>query len=397
MTDPRAEYERRLAAWREQIAALDRVNFIISNIRLAIALVGVVLLWMAFVRWSISPAWPLAAWLAFGALAVVHARRLARYERARAAARVYLRGLDRLGGRWAGTGRDGAHFLEGHPYAGDLDLFGPASLFELLNTARTEIGELTLADWLRAPARLPEVRARHTAIDELRPRLDFKEDVAVLAAETPIGRTDLLAAWAASTPVRFAPALRAALAACTVITIALTVLVYRDLAAPEWLFGWLFVETGLASIWRRPFHHVLHAIETPERDLGLLAGLLARIESEPFTSPRLAALHQALLTDGVPPSRRIARLRTLVSWLDSTHNPMFAPIAFVLVLRQQLAIADLDGATVDSSAIPLIDDGRVHQVQVARPSRPSPTSGPTIRFPSWWRTARAKPRASATR
>ena len=337
--DPRAEYERRLAGWRGQIAALDRVNFIISNIRLAIAVAGAVLLWMALVRWSISPAWPIGAWLSFGVLAVAHAKRLQRYERAQAAERVYLRGLDRLSDRWAGTGRDGARFLEGHDYAGDLDLFGRASLFELLNTTRTEIGELTLADWLRAPARLAEVRARQAAIDELRPRLDFTEDVAVLASESPVGRTEPLAAWAASTPVRFAPGLRAALAACTLITIALAVLVYRDLVAPEWLFGWLFVETGFAALWRRPMHHVLQAIETPERDLGLLAGLLARIESEPFTSPRLAALHAALLTHGVLPSRRIAQLRTLVSWLDSTHNPMFAPIAFILVLRPQLAIA----------------------------------------------------------
>ena len=96
---------------------------------------------------------------------------------------------------------------------------------------------------------------------------------------------------------------------------------------------------GAASIWRRPFHHVLHAIETPERDLGLLAGLLARLESQRFTSARLDALHQTLLTDGVLPSKRIAHLRRLVSWLDSTHNLMFAPIAAVLLLRQQLAVA----------------------------------------------------------
>ena len=339
MTDPRAEYEGRLAARREQIAALDRINFIISNIRLAIAGAGAVLLWMAFVRAAISPFWPLGAWLSFGGLAAIHARRLQGFERAQAAERVYLRGLDRVLDRWAGAGRDGAAFLPGHPYANDLDLFGPASLFELLNTTRTEIGELTLADWLRGPAALPEVRARQAAVDELRPMLDLKEDVAVLASESPVGRTGLLAAWAASPPVRFAPALRMVLAACALITIALAVVVYRDVIAPEWLFAWLFVETGVAALWRRRFHTVLHAIETPERDLGLLAGLLARIEAEPFTSPRLAALHQALLTHGVPPSKRIARLRTLVSWLDSTHNMMFAPIAFVLLLRQQLAIA----------------------------------------------------------
>jgi hypothetical protein len=336
---PATEYDQRLAARRARIAELDRINLIISNLRLAVALAGAVLLWMAFVRASISPWWAVAAWLSFAVLAAVHGQRLQGFERATAAARVYQRGLDRLRGAWRGAGRDGAGFLEGHPYARDLDVFGPASLFELLNTTRTEIGELTLADWLRAPAPLPEVRARQAAIDELRPMLDFKEDVAVLASESPAGRTGPLATWAASPPVRFAAWLRLALAACALITIALAVLVYRDLAAPEWLFAWLFVESGFASRWRRPFHQVLHAIETPERDLGLLAGLLARIEPEPFTSPRLDTLRQTLMTDGVPPSRRIAELRRLVSWLDSTHNMMFAPIAFVLLLRPQLAIA----------------------------------------------------------
>jgi DNA mismatch repair ATPase MutS len=118
--------------------------------------------------------------------------------------------------------------------------------------------------------------------------------------------------------------------------------VYSDFIAPEWLFAGLFLDVGRSAIWRRQFHEVLHAIDTPERDLGLLAGLLARIEFERFMSPCLTALHQTLLTDGVVPSKRIAQLRSLVSWLDSTHNLMFAPIAYVLLLRQQLAIA-IDG------------------------------------------------------
>jgi MutS-like protein len=336
---PRAEYERRLAHWRERIAALDRVNLHISQGRLALGLAGAVLLWLAFVRASISPWWPVAGWFAFGVLAVIHARQLQRYERARAAERVYLRGLDRLSNKWEGTGRDGSIFLEQHSYARDLDLFGPASLFELLNTTRTEIGEATLADWLRAPAPLAEVRARHQAVDELRPLLDFREDVAVLASESPVGRTGLLAAWAASPPAGFAPPLRIMLAAFAVATVALAVAVYYEALQPELLFFWVVAEAGIAAIWRRPVHHVLHAIDTPEHDLGLLAGLLARVESERFASPRLAALQQRLLTDGVPPSRRIAQLRSLVSWVDSTHNLLFGPIAYMLLLRPQLAIA----------------------------------------------------------
>ena len=42
----------------------------------------------------------------------------------------------------------------------DLDLFGPASLFELLSIARTRAGEETLAAWLLAPADPDEIVAR---------------------------------------------------------------------------------------------------------------------------------------------------------------------------------------------------------------------------------------------
>jgi len=336
--NPRAEYERRLASWRERIASLDRVNLWISNARLVVAGLGAVALWMAFTRVALMPA-PILVWLAFGVLAVVHARQLTRFDRARAAERVYLRGFDRLDDRWAGTGRGGDAFGDHHPYARDLDLFGPASLFELLNTARTEAGETTLAEWLRAPAPAAEVLARQRAVDELRPMIDFREDVAVLASESPIGRTGLLAKWAASAPMTFHPVLRVVFAALAAVTIGLAVAMYYGAVLPDVFILWLFVEQGVASIWHRRVHRVLHAVDTPERDLGLVAELLARIESQRFTSPRLDALHQALLTEGVPPSKRIAHLRALVSWLDSTHNLLFAALAHALLVRQQLAIA----------------------------------------------------------
>src|SRR5262249_51218282 len=118
VTDPRGEYRRRLAAWRARIAALDRVNFTLSNLRLGIALAGAVCLWLAVGRRSISPLGPIGAWLAFAAVAVIHAVRLQRFQRAKAAEHLYVRSLDRLDGRWTGTGRDGSRFLDQHPYAG---------------------------------------------------------------------------------------------------------------------------------------------------------------------------------------------------------------------------------------------------------------------------------------
>src|SRR6266566_5284973 len=219
MSSPRDEYERRLTDRRERIAATDRTHLHLSNSRLVIATMAICLLWLALGPATVTPWWPMAAAMAFGALVVVHARVLERGERARRAARLYERGLDRLNGRWPGAGRPGAAFLDGHAYARDLDLFGRGSLFELLNVAQTEAGETTLADWLRRGAAVADIHARHSAVDELRSNLDFREDLGVLAADQQVSRTGAIAHWAASPPSRLGP-LTWICAACAVVTVA---------------------------------------------------------------------------------------------------------------------------------------------------------------------------------
>ena len=156
--------------------------------------------------------------VAFVALIVVHARILNRNERAVRARRIYERGIDRLEGRWAGSGSDGARFLEGHEYARDLDLFGPGSLFQLLNVGKTEAGEQTLADWLKHPAPLAEVRARQGAVAELTPQIQFRETLAVVAAEAHVGRTSALDRWAAMAPVGLPVAAGVLFLICGVVT-----------------------------------------------------------------------------------------------------------------------------------------------------------------------------------
>jgi hypothetical protein len=339
VNDPRAEYDRRLDASRTRIAALDRSHLRISNLRLLTAGAAAVGFWLAFGRHAISPLWIAALGVLFVALMVVHARVLERLERARRAERWYMRGVDRLTGNWPGRGRPGDRFLDDHPYAQDLDLFGRASVFELMNTASTEAGEETLAGWLRAPAPIAEIGARQTAAAELRAKIDFREDLGVLAAESEVSRTGSLASWATAAPAGLARVAQVVLAASAATMTIVTWLVVSERIAARWVIIWLFVESVIALVWRRDVHVVLARIATPDRDLALLGGLLSRIEIEPAASPRIAELKALFMTDGVPPSRRIAQLRRLVSWLDSTRNQMFAPIALALLLPQQLAVA----------------------------------------------------------
>src|SRR6185295_6412531 len=97
-------------------------------------------------------------------------------------AELYRKGIERLDDSWAGKGSTGERFIDRkHPYAKDLDLFGTGSLFELISTARTRVGEETLAAWLMSPATPDVVRARQKSVDELRPGLDLREDLALLA------------------------------------------------------------------------------------------------------------------------------------------------------------------------------------------------------------------------
>jgi DNA mismatch repair ATPase MutS len=67
--------------------------------------------------------------------------------------------------------------------------------------------------------------------------------------------------------------------------------------------------------------------------------LLDRLEREPMTSPRLAALRQVLFTDGISPSQHIAHLRRLVHLLDARRNQFFAGIAPLLLWGTHCAFA----------------------------------------------------------
>jgi DNA mismatch repair ATPase MutS len=89
-------------------------------------------------------------------------------------------------------------------------------------------------------------------------------------------------------------------------------------------------------------HHVeraLHAADGPARDLDVLSHVLARLELQQFTSPRLAALRHRLDTTDRAASASIRALHRLVAMHDWEHNLAFTPIALVLLWGTHLAWA----------------------------------------------------------
>ena len=336
--DPRAEHDRRLRELAVQIANGERRHLVVSNFRLVVFAIAAFIAWLAFAPNLVSPAWLWLPALAFVVLLVMHARILNANDRVVRARSYYERGVTRIDGTWAGTGPDGVRFIADHPYARDLDLFGPGSLFQLIDTARTEAGEDTLADWLRTPASPDEVLARQQAVAELRDRPEFREALAVLASEAHVSRTGALTTWAAAVPVGLGAVHAVVFAVCAVVSAVLVAAMFAGVVPGLPVTGWLAVAGGVALAHRQRVWQVLRRVDAAADDLSLLEALLARLEQDRFTSSKLSMLRVAL--DGhTRPSALLRRLRHYISARDAIRNELVRPFGLLLFVRSQAAVA----------------------------------------------------------
>jgi hypothetical protein len=337
-SDPRLVYSRLLDQRRADIARRERRHRALGYGRLAAVTAAAAVVWLALAG-QLSVVWAAIPIAVFAVLAVIHDQLLRTLERRRRAQRFFERALARLDGKWAGIGEPGDRYLDpAHPYARDLDLFGPGSLFELLCTARTHIGEDTLARWLLAPATPAAARARQEAVDELRPRVDLREDLAVVAEESRTGVDPVsLAAWGEAPASLERGRLHAAVWALTALGLlgvsSLAVYVLSLLGAlkisqpvsillRDVFLAVLGVNATFLYRMNKRIEAVVTAAEEAAHELKLLSEVLLRLERESFQSPLLAALRASLDTEGAPPSRRIGRLNRLMELLDSREHVM---------------------------------------------------------------------------
>jgi hypothetical protein len=337
---PSQEYAQRLKSRESRVAHYERIHIRLGNVRLLLAFLVLVLAWASFRGHSLSPWWIAAPGVAFVGIAAYHSRILRARELAERAVTFYKNGLARIEDRWADLGETGERFDDPHHvYAADLDLFGKGSLFQLLSTARTRMGEDTLANWLLSPSPLERIPERHAAVSELRDQLDLREELAVLGEDVGVGvHPDALLTWAES-PHPMKPlwirAVAPWLAASALLAAA--VWAYWGMATP--LVVIVLIEAVLTYRLKAALEEVLHGTEHAFHDLDLLSGVLTRLEANTFRAPRLQTLQKQLSSSDLPSSEAIARLRTLVDLINSRHNTFLRIIDAPLMYSVQLAFA----------------------------------------------------------
>ncbi len=282
----------------------------------------------------------------------------------------YQRALARLDGRWAGTGDMGVGLHDDrHLYAKDLDIFGRGSLFELLCNARSPMGREMLAAWLLKPATPDIIRARQEAVAELAPRLDLREDIAILGENARAGvRSEELCAWGERAPILKSSRFRiwawglSVFGITGVIAFNAYLLNYFGLLElPDRAIVGLrlyFLSLGIlysAVLWRfkKRTNQIIREIHDVAPDLGLISGILGRLEAERFSSPRLVTLRAELDVEGWPPSRRIAKLNRLLELADSRRNMVMAVIRPLLLWDLHLSYSIEDWRRVSGPTMRL--------------------------------------------
>ena len=338
--DPPRTYERLLDERRREEAALARRADRVSTARLATFAVGAVLAWgTVFGDWM-SSWWLSLPVIVFIGLVVVHDRVLAARDKVSRAVAWYEHGIARLEDRWCGIGARGDRFVDAdHLFAEDLDLFGEASLFQLLSTAQTQAGEDTLASWLREPADRTEVTSRQAAVRDLLPRLELRERLATAGAEMRATvHLTTLSDWATAPPVLHATWPRVVALALSGLTVAAIVAWGTGTTTSLPMLLALFAMVAFAVSFRG-HTRVMHAADGPARELAVLGGVCRVLREDAYASPRLSALHASLVTTVGEVHQVARRLERLVEFHDWQHNFMFRPVAALLLWELHCAFA----------------------------------------------------------
>jgi hypothetical protein len=338
--DPRGEYGKRLDAHIQTITRRSRQHILLGNSKLAVIAVGLLFAWLCFARHVFSAPWLLLPFAAYLALAVVHGRTIRTCARAQTAAAFYRTGLARIEDRWSGTGASGDRFRdEKHVYADDLDLFGRGSLFELLSTARLPMGENQLAEWLRSPSPTNVIVERQVLIQELRPKLDLRESLAMKGEELRV-RLDpeSLTSWCESEPMLGGLTWR--LVAATLAIAAAATFVYWIATMVSWPFlVVMFLEAILLARLRRRATTVISGVNCNAEGLELFSRILHRLERESFTSPRLQQLVEELKQPGQPASSAVRSFARIVNWIDARNGLLAKSLNLPLLYSVQTALA----------------------------------------------------------
>ncbi len=221
------------------------------------------------------------------------------------------------------------------PIARDLNLFGRASLAQLLGTVHTPPGKSALADWLLHPAAPEEILRRQEAVAELAPEIDLRQQLEVRARPMEKARLDIepFLAWAEGEPwLLRRPGLIWLFRLLTVLTPAagLAAFVPGVPVAPFLLLATINIATGYLLA-KRTFL-TFDRVEARVGDFQRYAEALETVVAHPYASGELRRIVAELSPRDRPAHAWMDLLRRRIDLSDVRHSAyLHLPLQSILL------------------------------------------------------------------
>src|SRR5215212_9650745 len=329
--EPRLVYETRLDAASTDYERVNKRWNLIANARL-VAFLGAVAA-AAWGLWGRAPVgWVLAGFLlgVFALLAVYHAQLGKQRARLATLRAIQVEALARIDRRWSDLPMPWVPEVPAdHPYAGDLDIVGRASLFQLLDTTATRMGRECLATWLLAPADPTVATVRQGAVAELAPLIDLRQEIE-LRGRIPSGAESdpqPFLTWAED-PHQLNDR-RWLRAVAWIGPAAVVVLGIADLSGiittPLWGVPFLVNLVVGATVARRAYATIAEVV-TEQRAIAAYAGQLDVLAASDFTDPALRHLKEGLGAGERGAPAMLRRLGRLTGMAIPPSSVLYVPI-----------------------------------------------------------------------
>ncbi len=318
MSTAEAIYTGRVATAQAALARLDARGGRLANLRLATFL-GAAGLALATLFGKL-PGWGFLAALGtmaiYAALAVRHAKVIREERTAKTVLLLNQRGLQRLAGKWRDFPSQGERYrVEGHLYAGDLDVFGHGSLFQRLDETSTQDGEKLLASWLATPAKsADEITSRQRALKELAGQIDFRQRLVSETRQAVAQKADpaRFIRWVENgssiSSLKWAFMLAHALPLVTfALWVGVELRVFYD-----WVpYLGLGLQIAIVVITSPKLAEMYGQLSMGEQGFVQFEHTFEAIDAQPFADPLLSRLKAGLATGGPPVSARLKRFERL--------------------------------------------------------------------------------------
>ena len=327
---PATTYQNRAAAFSAEERRLARISFRFSVGRGALFLGFLATLLTILIRASMADArlWLVAGvWLAAFLLVLPwHERIIQRQRRAAALRDLNEEALRRLARDWDRLPVPLVpKALAADHRARDLDLFGRASLLQLLGTTHTPAGRLRLAGWLLRPAPPAEIALRQEAVRELAPEIDVRQQIEVRTRPMESAPPDVepFLAWAEGAPWLLArPRLVWLTRLLPPVTIGL-ILAVALTPVPAWP-AWLAVTVNFFLMYRfgERLEGSFNRIEAREREFRTYADAMEMAVSREPAAPALRRIRETLAFQGRPAHAWMKLLDDRIGLSEARRNPI---------------------------------------------------------------------------